>query len=398
MLKRYPTLRMIACVVMFFAACISLKAQTEQELVKATARALSLFERQAFAEAIPDLEVVIKALPDNPQVRFMYGWGLVAKSKQVNNAEEAKQLSAKALEQFREAKKLGLNNPDVNSMIALLSGQPIPPAADQAPAYSLNPEAEKTMNEAESHFARSRYEEAVKLFEKVLTLDPKVYQAAVSGGDCFVQKGDWASAEKWYQRAIAIDPNRETAYRYSATPFMKQNKYDQARERYIEAYITEPYNRMSSRGINQWAGVAGKNLAHPKVDVPDYSYDSKGKAIPKTAIDAKDAALSPWIAYFGARESWQDEKFAKAFPKEKQYRHSLAEEADALRAAVKAAQAGKSSNKQFETLGQLDKDGVLEAYILLALPDEGIAEDHPEYLKNNRPKLRLYVGNYVIQK
>ena len=30
-----------------------------------------------------------------------------------------------------------------------------------------------------------------------------------------------------------IDPTRETAYRYSATPFMNQKKYDQARERYI---------------------------------------------------------------------------------------------------------------------------------------------------------------------
>jgi hypothetical protein len=29
--------------------------------------------------------------------------------------------------------------------------------------------------------------------------------------------------------------------------------------------------------------------------------------------------------------------------------------------------------------------------------DEGVAQDHPEYLKNNRPKLRLYVANYVIQ-
>ena len=36
------------------------------------------------------------------------------------------------------------------------------------------------MNQAESLFAQSRYEEAVKLFQKVLTLDPKVYQAAFS--------------------------------------------------------------------------------------------------------------------------------------------------------------------------------------------------------------------------
>ena len=78
------------------------------------------------------------------------------------------------------------------------------------------------MIEAESFFAQSKYDEAIKLFEKVLMLDPKVYQAAVSGGDSYVAKSDWENAEKWYQRAIAIDPTRETAYRYSATPFMTQ--------------------------------------------------------------------------------------------------------------------------------------------------------------------------------
>jgi hypothetical protein len=49
---------------------------------------------------------------------------------------------------------------------------------------------------------------------------------------------------------------------------MKQKKYDQARERYIEAYIVEPYNRMSLRGIDQWAQVTDKSLGHPKISVP----------------------------------------------------------------------------------------------------------------------------------
>ncbi|NOT49312.1 MAG: tetratricopeptide repeat protein [Acidobacteria bacterium] len=393
--KKY-IFHILFCAVLCFAAVFPLNAQTEDELVQATAKAMALIEQQRFAEAVPHLEVVVKAIPDDGRIRFLYGWSLLTKSKQVNNTEEAKQLSAKALEQLKEAKKLGLKDPALDSLLAVISGEP---AADSdGPAYSLNAEAEKTMHQAEGLFAQSKYEEAAKLFEKVLTLDPKVYQAAVSGGDCFVQKGDWATAEKWYQRAITIDPNRETAYRYSATPFMKQKKYDQARERYIEAYIVEPYNRMSSRGIDQWSEITGKELTHPAVNVPEFIFDAKGKAAPKSAIDPKDPDASPWLAYFAARESWKNEKFAKVFPKEKEYRHSLAEEADSLRAAVKAAQTGKSSSKHFETLSQLDKEGLLEAYILLARANEGIAEDHPEYLKNNRPKLRQYVANYVIQK
>ncbi len=397
MINQFPTLRTIVCVALFLAACVSLNAQTDEEIVQATAKAMALIEQQRFAEAIPHLEIVVKAMPDNPQIRFFYGWSLLAKSKQVNNTEEAKQLSAKALEQLKEAKKLGMNEPELDALLAIMNGQ-APTGGGEGPVYSQNVEAEKTMHQAESLFAQSKYEEAVKLFEKALSFDPKLYQAAVSGGDCFIQKGDWDNAEKWYQRAIAIDPNRETAYRYSATPFMKQKKYDEARERYIEAFIVEPYNRMSAGGLNQWSDVTGKGLGHPEIDVPEFTFDAKGNAVPKTAIDANDAALSPWLDYLNTRKVWKNDKFAKTYTKEKQYRHSLAEETESLRAVIKAAQIRKSRNKQFETLGKLDNEGLLEAYILLARANKGIAEDHPDYLKSNRPKLRQYVANYLIQK
>ena len=396
MLKKFTVLRLLLCAFLVLTSVTLLNGQTEDEIVRATSRAMLLFQQQSYAEAVPHLEVVVKGLPNEPKLRFMYGFSLVAKSKQVSNTDEAKQLSARALEQFREAKKLGFNDPANEALISLLSGES--PGSSDSPQYSMNAQAEKTMREAESLFARSKYDEAIKLFEKVLTLDPKVYQAAVSGGDCFVAKSDWESAEKWYQRAIAIDPNRETAYRYSATPFMKQKKYDQARERYIEAYIVEPYSRMSTRGINQWAEVTGKDLRHPSVEVPDFTLDAKGKAVPKAKIDANDTAAAPWLAYFAAREGWTNDKFTKVYPKEQKYRHSLQEEVDSLRAAVRSAQEKKSSNKQFEMIAQIDRDGLLEAFVLLARPDDGIAEDHAEYLKNNRPKLRQYVANYVIQK
>ena len=47
-------------------------------------------------------------------------------------------------------------------------------------------------------------------------------------------------------------------------------------------------------------------------------------------------------------------------------------------------------------LKRLDQEGLLESYILLAKPDDGIAQDHPAYLKANREKLRRYMVQYVI--
>lgn len=387
-------LHFCACIAFIFGAFFSISAQSDRELGEAAIKGVRLFEQQRFVDAIPHFEIVIKAMPDQPELRFMYGWCLVAKSKQISDTNEAKQLSAKALEQFVKAKELGLKNRDNDSLIALLSGKAVPAPE---PEYSLNKDAERYMVEGENFFAQSKYDEAINKFEKALALDAKIYQAALSGGDSYTAKSDWENAEKWYQRGIAIDPNRETAYRYSATPLMKQKKYDLARERYIEAYITEPYNKMSSRGIGQWAEVMAAKLGHPVVDVPEVAFDTSGKAIPKVSIRAEDTSARPWLTYLATRETWRKEKFTKLFPKEAAYRHSLQEEVEALRAAVTAATEQKSPNKQFELLGKMDTEGVLEAFVLLARPDDGIAESHPEFLKINRPKLRRYVINYVIQ-
>ena len=387
--------RFCVCAALVVTAFFSISAQTDKELGEAFIKAMTLFEQERYAEAVPHFEIVVKAIPDQAQARFMYGFSLVAKSKQTSNTTEAKELSAKALEQFLKAKELGLKSGENDALIAILSGKQAP---DAEPRYSSNKDAEKHMVEGETFFAQSKYDEAIKSFEKALALDPKIYQAALSGGDSYVGKSDWENAEKWYQRGISIDPNRETAYRYSATPLMKQKKYDLALERYIEAFITEPYSQMSPRGIGQWADVTGTKLGHPVVEIPEVTFDPAGKAVPKTALRSDDAAARPWLAYLSVREAWKKEKFAKSFPKETAYRHSMPEEAEAIRAAITAAKEQKSPNKQFDLLAKIDSEGLLEAYVLLAKPDRGIAQDHSEFLKTNRPKLRQYVKDYVIQK
>lgn len=81
-------------------------------------------------------------------------------------------------------------------------------------------------------------------------------------------------------------------------------------------------------------------------------------------------------------------------------RHTVAEEADALRSVVSMAKSlkPKKLNDQIATLASMDQDGVLEAFIIIARPDQSIASEHRAYLRQNRDKLRLYVSKYVIGK
>lgn len=372
-------------------AFVTTYGQTEAEVKEATNKVVQLIEQQRFTEAIPHLEVLIKASPNEPKLRFFYGYSLLTKSKQISNNEEAKQLSVKALEEFKKAKELGLKDETNDALIALLSG------TGNLEGYSKNAEANKFMNQAENNFAQSKYEEALQFYQKALALDPNIYEAALFSGDVYLKKEEWDNAEKWYQKAISINPNRETAYRYSATPLMKQKKYDQARDRYIEAFITEPYSQSSPRGISQWAEVTGAKLGTPKVDFPKIEFNANGQATMAAPVDKPDYNAE-WKSYIATRISWRKEKFAKTFPSEKKYRHTLQEEIEAIRSVLKSAKEQKLSHPHFTILQKIDDDGLLEAFILMAQADEGIAEDHEAYLKNNRLKLRQYVLNYVIQK
>lgn len=383
-------LALIFCVFSFANA----QTKEEEEAKEILVKGLTLVQQGRYAEAVPYLEVIVSALPDNQNLRFVYGLGLLTKSKQTENNEEAKMLSAKALEQFKEAKRLGLNDPRNESFIRLLSGEAQMPSGQ----YSKFPEADKLMNQAENSFAQSKYDEALKYYQKALAIDPNIYEAALYSGDAYVKNKDWANAEKSYQQAIAINPKRETAYRYSATPLMMQKKYDEARDRYVEALITEPYSDLSPRGITQWAEITGAKLGHPKIDIPKIKYDQNGKAITVLDENSLTEASKAWLAYSLMRENWHKEKFAKTFPNEKKYRHTLQEEAEAIRSALKSAKEQKLNDPQFEILQKLDNEGLLEAFILMADVDEEIAGEHEAYLKNNRPKLRQYVVNYVIHK
>ena len=179
---------------------------------------------------------------------------------------------------------------------------------------------------------------------------------------------------------------------------MKQKKFDEARDRYIEAYVIDPYNKLAVSGISQWGETTRTPLAHPKIDVPQITIGADGKAETSINMGKMDDGSLAWGSYVSTREEWRNQKFAKQFPNAPNYRHTLMEEADALRSVVAAARAMKPKvlNEQIATLAKMDDDGVLEAYILLAIPDRGIAADHRSYLRAHRDKLKLYVVKYVV--
>lgn len=390
----------ILCLLTFSSAA-TIMAQTSEEtsLQEAKQKASELMKQQKYADALPILEKIAATEPNNPQTHFYLGFALIAQTNILHDPAARKVMRLRARNEFIKAKELGNQEPLVDAMI-----QSIPADGSESGAFSQNPEANRLMGEAESLFSQGKLEEALKNYQKALQLDEKLYEAALFSGDVYTQRGDFPLAEVWYQRAIAIDPNREIAYRYSATPFMRQGKYDQARDRYIESYISEPYSKFAITGISQWAQATHTNLSHPQIEIPaSITFDEKGDSkinLDQNAIHHdKDDGTMAWVTYGATRVIWHKEKFAKTYPQEKTYRHSLAEEADALRSVIQLATSDKKTktlNPSLAKLKKLNDEGLLEAYILLARADQGIVYDYPAYLRQNRDKLRRYVTTYIL--
>jgi len=386
-------------VLVLISFSITTQAQTNENVIELRRQASELMKQTKYTEALPLLEKIATLQPEDGETQFFLGFALIGQATITKDAATRKALRVRARTSFVKAKSLGFYEPRLDALI-----NDLPEDGSDPADYSSASKANELMKEGEAAFSQGKGDEALKKYQEALELDPKLYHAALFAGDIYLQKKDYAQAEIWYQKAIAIDPNIETAYRYSATPFMKQRKMDQARDRYIEAFITEPYNRYARAGLVQWAEATQTTIAHPNIDIPtNVSFDEKGDA--KINLDAsallggKNDGSFAWISYGVARSSWRKEKFAKTFPTEKAYRHSLAEEVDALRQVLSTATSDKTVknlNPSLAKLKKLDEAGLLEAYILLARPDEGIAQDHPPYLKQNREKLRRYVMEYVV--
>src|SRR6266699_3434953 len=211
----------------FFSPTI---CQTNEGLADLKAQAAALVKQTRLTEALPLLEKIVAAEPQNARMVFNLGFALIAKSMALADGPDRRALRVRARDAFIKEKELKINEPVVEALM-----QSLPPDA------------------------------ALADYQKALQLDPKLYHAALFCGDVAMQNGDYNQAEIWYQKAITINPLKETAYRYSATPLMKQEKTDAARDRYVEAFIVEPYSRFARAGLIQWSQLTGRNIGHPEI-------------------------------------------------------------------------------------------------------------------------------------
>ena len=194
-------------------------AQTDESIAELKKQATALIKQTRYTEALPLLEQIVVAEPDNAEMQYDLGSALLGQVAITKDEAARKAVRIRARNAFIKSKELGITQPNIDAMIQMLPLDGADPGA-----FSNKGAADALMKEAEAFFAQGKMDDALAKYQKALELDPKLYYAALFSGDVYMEKGDFDQAGVWYQKAIAIDPNKETAYRYSATPLMKQKK------------------------------------------------------------------------------------------------------------------------------------------------------------------------------
>jgi Tetratricopeptide repeat len=380
------------------------RPQLAPELEKDRRYAMELVTNHKFLEALPWLEKLVQAAPNDAEVLVSLAECLISHSATVTNPEQKKTELLRTRQLLLQAQKLGYSSDYLETLIA---GIP-PDAAD--PTFSDNAEVDRIMKRAEGDFAAGRYDAAKQGYLQAILLEPNNYDAVLFVGDVYFAKHDSVAAGQWYSRAVSIDPNREVAYRYWGDALAIGGKRAEARSKYIEAVVAEPYKRSSWNGINKWLEYTKQPITWYRFQSPN-SHEVKGTNaegkneininIDPSSLNKKDGS-SAWMMYEMTRALWRGDEFKKNYPNEKEYRHSLKEELQALSLVADSAEnlaTGKKPEKlnpDLVNLIKLKKSGLLEPYILLNAADAGIAQDYAAYRKDHRDTLVRYLDEVVV--
>jgi len=286
--------------------------------------------------------------------------------------------------------------------------------------YATPPPAVMTsIQQGNALFKKKDYREAAGAYAKGLETDPHYYYSALWTGDCYFSLGDTEHAGVWFARAIQIDPNVETAYRYWGDALLKAGRRDESKEKYVLAFVSDPYLRRSWDSLSKWSKrfngqptnanpfreltmVAHREFAHVS-----YYWDKNALARHgrPTRLSKADGTTA-WLEYDRVHREWLDSKFAKNFPGERYYWHSFDEEREALIATTDAVlNALESGEVKEESVDQLLVEllrlrarDLLEPHIFYALGNSFIAQDYAAYKAQHAKRLAAYVDSELLGK
>ena len=209
-------------------------------------RAVELYEANNLVAALPLLERVAAANPNDPVILSRLGFVLYANSVDVKDPALRQKMRERARTTLLRSQSLGDNSNLTRMALDAVSA----PDGTQVPFSDIRT-AELAIREGEAAFMRGDMDKAIAAYKRALEADPQLYDAAVYAGDAEYKQANnstdpqyrsdhFDAAGIWFAKAIAINPDRETAYRYWGDALEAQGKINEARDKFVDAIVAQP--------------------------------------------------------------------------------------------------------------------------------------------------------------
>ncbi|HTV08806.1 MAG TPA: tetratricopeptide repeat protein [Candidatus Aquilonibacter sp.] len=381
-----------------------------------------LFVSGKHQEALPLYEDLCKQDQTIPVFAERHGLLLLEKAETTEDIKQKTELGSAGLAELQRAQRLGDNSPLLVQTLYNASKTPLG-AVIGAP-YGMLPltvgythvasaRAQALYDQGEQEFGQQNFAQAAKLYIKASEADPQFYLAALNAGDSYFREKDWKQAGIWFQKAVAIDPDRETAYRYWGDALWAAGDKMGAKAKFIDAIIAEPFVGSTWSKLQQWAGATHTPFIIVRVHRPEFTTpNGQLKVDPALEKETGDGHAS-WLVYeqvrvaHGARTPGQL-MMAGATMKDGQftpsgYVHTLDEELAALNAMLDDVQrkvaAGTVTDANMEpgirAMLELRKQGFLGPFEMLNFHDAGLRHEYPAYRAGHRELLVSYMNTVV---
>jgi tetratricopeptide (TPR) repeat protein len=389
---------LLAAVALAAAGLAGVGAWAQED--EAAAKANTLWNQGRRLDALPLYEDLATAHPNEWMYQERLAVALEVKADHTSDPAEVKTLRTRQRDAAKRAVEAGDPNYFMQMMTKIDPDAPLV-YAPGSPAANLQGEAEKAYGIGDYKTALAKYAEAAEV-------DPKLYDAPLYAGDTAYLQKDLPTAAKWFARAIQVNPNRETAYRYWGDALLRiGGDADAAKPKYIDAIVAEPYSKLAWQGLQSWAQRQKAVLLPPKIQRPSSPVidpkNPKNITInidPTVTDEKKNPGASAWMMYSIVRAGYHGDRFAKDFPNEKEYRHTLKEEDDALSLVATTVKEKKIKPEKLDeslrNLVELNDAGMLDCWILINAADNGIAQDYEAYRNEHRELLRDYLQRFVV--
>ena len=241
---------------------------------------------------------------------------------------------------------------------------------------------------------------ATREYSLAVELSPDNYFTPVGIGLKYARLKQWEEGGKWYALSLRISPDNGTAYGNWVVALTEAGEMKEAREKLVQGLLISDGTYINLP-LNRWLNANHLKLKKINIKVPDeYPIGKTGTMI---VVDpawlGKNDGGDAWLMYPRARRLWKkhfDESYITG------YRHSLAEEVDALSQVVAAFNESlakgnvKEPDPALMLLSHFQREGLLEAFVLLVQGDKEVSSELYRYQTQHRDKLMEFADKYII--